>query len=111
MALPFNQIFPPDFKKYGKKYNGYKNSNTEIVLYDFATLGYDLELHYKGKTYYFQQHTEGVCQCLGLNEKGKPCSPYGEYFKDANDLIKNFVLDDGKHICEILNDLEFAEPW
>ena len=33
---PENTMFPPDFKKYGTKHNGYKNGDYEVILYDFA---------------------------------------------------------------------------
>jgi hypothetical protein len=106
---PVNKVFPPDFEKYGTKYNGYKNGDIEVVLYDFAAVGYDLELTYKGKTYFFQQHyQQGVCQCFGAKD-GRFSGPYGPYFKDANDLIQNFVLDDGKHIIDVLDEIEHAE--
>lgn len=41
---PENTMFPPDFKKYGTKHNGYKNGDYEVILYDFAAVGCDLEL-------------------------------------------------------------------
>ena len=103
---PVNTVFPPDFEKYGTKYNGYKNGDIEVILYDFAAVGLDLELHYKGKEYNFQQHVEGVCQCLN----GKH-GPYGPYYKDANTLLKEFCLDDGKHIIDVLDEIDHAEYW
>ena len=61
--FPVNKEFPPDFKKYGSRHNGYKNDVQEQIFYDFATIGYDLEVHYNGKKYYFANDSKGVCQC------------------------------------------------
>ena len=103
---PINKVFPPDFKKYGTKHNGYKTDTQEQIFYDFAAIGYDLEVHYKGKKYYFQNDTIGTYQC-GDNFS----APYGTPFKDANDLIKNFRFDDGKLFIDVIDDIEYADPW
>lgn len=103
---PINTEFPPDFKKYGTEHNGYKNDPQEQIFYDFATLGYDLEVHYKGKKYYFATDPGSVCRCR------KPFSePIGEPFKDANDMIKNFRFDDGRLFIEAIDDIDYADPW
>lgn len=108
---PVNEVFPPDFEKYGTKYNGYKNGDIEVILYDFAAVGYDLELTYKGKTYCFQNDITGTYQCFGQENSSIFSGPYGPLYKDANDLLQNFVLDDGKHIIDVLDDIEHAEPY
>lgn len=110
--FPSNEEFPPDYKKYGDKYHGYKNGDHEVILYDFAVQNYDLELVYKGKAYYFQNDVSGTYQCFGQDgNKTRFDGPYGPSFKDANDLIKNFVLDDGRHIIDVIDDIEHAEPY
>ncbi|MBO7132695.1 MAG: hypothetical protein J6W06_00855 [Bacteroidales bacterium] len=110
--FPTNKEFPPDYKKYGDKYHGYKNGDHEVILYDFAVQNCDLDLVYKGKAYYFQNDVSGTYQCFGQDgNMTRFGSPYGHYFKDANDLIKNFVLDDGKHIIDVLDNIEHAEPY
>lgn len=103
---PINTEFPPDFEKYGTEHNGYKNDPQEQIFYDFATLGYDLEVHYKGKKYYFANDSQGVCQCS--DRFTNPCS---EFFRDANDLIKNFRFDDGRLFIEAIDDIDYADPW
>ena len=103
---PINKVFPPDFKKYGTKHNGYKTDTQEQIFYDFATLGYDLEVHYNGEKYYFANDNKGVCQCrVPFSD---PCS---HFFKDANDMIKNFRFDDGKLFIDVIDDIEYADPW
>ncbi len=102
---PTNTEFPPDFEKYGTKYNGYKNDPQEQIFYDFATIGYDIEVHYKGKRYFFQNDKMGTYQC---GDNFHP--PYGVPFKDANDLIKNFRFDDGRIFIEAIDDIDYADP-
>lgn len=103
---PVNEVFPPDYGKYGDRYHGYKNGDIEAILYDFAVQNYDLEVIYKGKAYYFATDSEGACRCE------KPfCIPCSEFFKDGNDLLQNFVLDDGKRIVDVLDEIEHAEPY
>ena len=109
--FPINKEFPPDFEKYGKKYNGYKNEIQEVIFYDFATINYDLELIYKGKAYYFQNDITGTYQCFGQSESVKFGEPYGPCFKDANDLIKYFRFDDGKLFIDAIDDIDYAEPY
>lgn len=108
---PFNEIFPPDYNLYGNEYHGYKNDIIEVILYDFAVQSYDLELLYKGKYYYFQNDVTGTYQCFGQESSSHFSGPYGPLFKDANDLLQNFVLDDGKHIIDVLDEIEYAEPY
>ena len=108
---PENTKFPPDFRKYGTKHHGYKNGDYEVILYDFAAVGCDLELTYMGKAYYFQNDVSGTCQCFGQDNDSHFSGPYGQRFKDANDLLQNFVLDDGKHIIDVLDDIGHAESY
>lgn len=109
---PVNKVFPPDFKKYGKEYGGYKNSNQQIIFYDFAAVGSDVEIIYKGKAYRFQNDVTGTYQCFGQDLNGHRFDgPYGPLFKDANDVIQNYVMDDGKHLIDILDEIEHAEPF
>lgn len=103
---PVNTKFPPDFKKYGTEHNGYKNDQQEQIFYDFATLGFDLEVHYKGKKYYFASDPGRVCQCSV--PFSNPCS---ECFRDGNDLIMNFRFDDGRLFIDAIDDIEYADPW
>ena len=106
VEYPVNKEFPPDFKKYGTKHNGYKNDVQEQIFYDFATIGYDLEVHYKGGEYYFANDPKGVCRCR------VPFSiPMGCFYRDANDMIKNFRFDDGRLFVEAIDDIDYADPW
>ena len=104
--FPVNKEFPPDLKKYGSRHNGYKNDVQEQIFYDFATIGYDLEVHYNGKKYYFANDSKGVCQCK--EPFSGPCS---EIYADANDLIKKFRFEDGQLFIDAIDNIEYADPW
>ena len=58
-GYPFNKKYPPNKKLYGQSFEGYPNKALGVLLYDFAIQGYDVELSYKGKTYYFMDVGEG----------------------------------------------------
>lgn len=98
----YNGIYPPDKKKYGINYDGYPNNSRQVLFYDFAVLGYDVEFKYKGDAYYllFEQDHASLCD----NNFSK------EYLSFSNpmELIENLIID-GHHLIDIIDEWEDAE--
>lgn len=101
-GYPFNKKYPPNKKLYGQSFEGYPNKALGILLYDFAVQGYDVELSYKGKTYYFMDAGEGVVTDSHFSERKK-------VFDSPMALIENFKID-GKTLLELAPEIEDIEP-
>lgn len=100
----FNAKYPPDFKKNGDKYDGYKTGNEEVLFYDFAVMGYDMSFSYKGKSFFFLSEPDYVALCDEHFTK--------EYqrFDDGNTALEQFLID-GKPLIKLVNELEDVEPY
>ena len=101
-GYPFNMKYPPNKKLYGQSFEGYSNKALGVLLYDFAVQGYDVELSYKGKTYYFMDAGEGVVTDSHFSERKK-------VFDSPMALIENFKID-GKTLLELAPEIEDIEP-
>ena len=100
-----NTKYPPDFEKNGPKWDGYPNWNRDALFLIFVVGGYDAEVVYKGKTYYFGSDETGIQQCkTPFNE------PFGTLYADGNDFLDNYRFPDGKSIPEVIDELE-VELW
>lgn len=101
-GYPFNKKYPPNKKLYGQAFEGYPNKALGVLLYDFAVQGYDVELSYKGKTYYFMDAGEGVVTDSHFREQK-------EVFDSPMALVENFKID-GKTLLELAPEMEDIEP-
>lgn len=99
----FNAKYPPDYKRNGGKYHGYRNSVEETLLYDFAVLGYDLKFSLGGKEYYFLSEPDYVAQCDENFEHEV------KRFSDGNAVLEQFQID-GKPLISQIAKIEYAEP-
>ena len=100
--IPFNKKYPPNKKLYGQSFEGYPNKALGVLLYDFAVQGYDVELSYKGKTYYFMDDGEGVVTDSHFREQK-------EVFDSPMALVENFKID-GKTLLDLAPEIEDIEP-
>lgn len=96
---------PPNYKKYGRQYEGYPNWSRMALFQDFCVGGYDVEVNYKGKTYYFLEDSSGVQQCETPFD-----DPFGPIYTCGNDFLDNYRFPDGKSIPEVIDELE-VELW
>lgn len=101
-GYPFNKKYPPNKERYGQSFEGYPNKTLGVLLYDFAVQGYDVELSYKGKTYYFMDAGEGVVTDSHFSERK-------EVFDSPMALVENFKID-GKTLLELAPEIEDIEP-
>ena len=72
-----------------------------VLLYDFAVQGYDVELSYDGKTYYFMDAGEGVVTDSHFSERK-------EVFDSPMALVENFKIA-GKTLLEQAPEIEDIE--
>lgn len=101
-GYPFNKKYPPNKGKYGQSFDGYPYKALGVLLYDFAVNGYDVELSYKGKTYYFMDVGEGVVTDSQFTERK-------DVFDSPMSLVENFKID-GKTLLELAPEIEDIEP-
>lgn len=101
-GYPFNKKYPPDKTRYGQAYEGYANKTLGVLLYDFCVMGYDVELSFKGKNYYFMDVGEGVVTDSHFTERK-------EVFDNPMALVENFKID-GKTLLELALEIEDIEP-
>ena len=99
----FNAMCPPDKKKYGVAYGGYKNNARQVLFYDFAVQGYDVEFWYGDKKYNLLYEPTHAALC---DEK---YSVEYETFTNPMEFIQNLVID-GKKLIDIIDKLEDVEP-
>lgn len=90
-GYPFNKKYPPNKEKYGQSFEGYPYKALGVLLYDYCVMGYDVELSFKGKNYYFMDVGEGVVTD----------SPMA--------LVENFKID-GTTLLELAPKIEDIEP-
>lgn len=103
LGYPFNKKYPPDEKRYGSQYAGYKTSNRETFFYSFAVQGYDVQYIYHGKRYYVMFEPDAVY------ESDEHFTAQYQKFEDGNDYIEHYVIE-GKPLIEIIDELEDVDP-
>lgn len=101
-GYPFNKKYPPNKEKYGQAFEGYSCKALGVLLYDFCVMGYDVELNYKGKTYYLLNAGEGIISDSHFTERK-------EVFDSPMALVENFKID-GKTRLELAPEIEDIEP-
>lgn len=103
LGIRFNQAYPPNAEKYGTTYGGYSNNARQVILYDFAVQGYDVEFKYQGDTYHLLYESDHSALC-----DDKYSVEY-ETFSNPVDLIENLQIK-GKRLIDIIDQLEDVEP-
>ena len=102
----YNKEYPPNPKKYGKSYGGYKTPVEEALFQLFAVNGDDIILKYHGNNYALRYSRDAffLGQRWGMFYDNK----IGE-FKDPMDLIRNLEIE-GKKLIDIIPDIEEIDP-
>lgn len=101
-GYPFNKKYPPNKEKYGQSFEGYPYKALGVLLYDYCVMGYDVELTYKGETYYLLNVGEGIISDSHFTERK-------EVFESPMDLVENFKID-GKTLLELASEIDDIEP-
>lgn len=102
LGFRFNKKYPPNKERFGTTYGGYQTKAEEVLFYDFALQGYDVEFIYKGKNYYLLNDGEAYLSDSKFSVKY-------EYFLDPIDLIEHLMIE-GKPLITIMKDLDGIEP-
>lgn len=93
-----NTEFPPvSFYQYPNN-SGYKNSNSEMLFYQFAVQYYDLRIEYDGREYLAIIDDDGAYIADTLYNR------ISDIYPTANDLIRHFAFSDGGHLGELVQD-------
>ena len=96
----YNGKYPPDYKKYGERYGGYKNDAAECLFHNFAVQGYDISFYYQGKQYYFV-HGNNI---VYLKDDKT------QFFKNGNEVIDYFMID-GKRLFTLIDELTYVDVY
>lgn len=104
MGYPYNRKYPPDIKKYGSQYSGYRTFQQETFFYDYAILCYDVRFTYKG-TDYFIIIRKGYCARTDSTLRIEY-----EKFPNANALIEQLTID-GVKLIDFMNQIEEVEVF
>lgn len=93
-----NTEYPPvSFSQYPNN-SGYKNSNAEMLFYQFAVQYYDLRIKYDGIEYLAIVDDDGAYIADALYNR------ISNIYPTANDLIKHFVFPCSKSLSELVQD-------
>lgn len=98
-GFPINGKYPPNKKKYGNGYDGYRTLAEEVLFYDFGVMCYDVVFKYKGKEYYLLTASDHAAVC------DENFTKEYETFSDEMELIEHFKID-GKPLVEIIDEIE-----
>lgn len=103
MGIRFNAACPPNEQKYGVTYGGYPNNARQVLFYDFAVQGYDVEFKYDGEVYHllYEPDHSALCDAQYSTEI--------ESFSDPMELINNLRIKEHR-LIEIIDNLEDVEP-
>ena len=103
-GYPYNKKFPPDTKRYGSQYSGYRTPQQETFFYDYAILCYDVRFKYHGKDYYVIIRPD---YCARTD---KTLRVEYEKFKNANELIEQLSID-GIKLIDFMDQIEEVEVF
>lgn len=98
-GYPYNCKYPPNKKKYGDSYEGYKNWAEEVLFYRFGVLCYDVSFTYKGKEFFLLKEYNHAATC------DKNFTVEYEVYADEMELIENFKID-GKPLIELIDKIQ-----
>lgn len=99
----YNAAYPPNFEKYGEVYGGYANNARQVLLYDFAVQGYDVEFKYNGETYHLLYEPDHAALC------DENYTEEYETFANPIDLVENLQIN-GHRLIDIIDDIKDVEP-
>lgn len=102
-AYPVNSKYPPDYKLYGRRFNGYKNEKRETLFYDFAVQRYDATFCYHGQRYYLGSFGDHVAVT------DESYTKEFEIYPNANALIENMRIE-GHSLITIIDELTDINP-
>lgn len=102
-GIRYNEMCPPNEKKYGTTYGGYPNNARQVLLYDFAVQGYDVEFIYDGDVYHLLFEPDHAALC------DERYSEEIESFANPMELISNLRIK-GQLLKDIMDELENVEP-
>ena len=91
-----NIEFPPDSYTQFPNNTGYRNTNTEMLFYQYAVQYYDLRIEYQGVEYL------AIVDDDGAYIADRDYEMITDVFPTANDLIKSFTFPDGKRLIELV---------
>lgn len=103
MGYAFNGKFPPMCKAKDNMYHGYDTPAQECLFYDFAVLGYDLKIKYKGLSYFFMVDTD----CVWLSDES--FTAMIQRFSNGNDVLEHFYIEDTP-LYKLVDKLDDFEP-
>lgn len=103
MGYAFNGKFPPMCKVKDNMYHGYDTPAQECLFYDFAVLGYDLKIKYKGLSYFFMVDTD----CVWLSDES--FTAMIQRFSNGNDVLEHFYIEDTP-LYKLVDKLDDFEP-
>ena len=104
-GYPYNRKYPPNIKKYGAHYSGYRTFQQECFFYDYIVLNYDVRFKYNGVNYYIVNWGEDDCARMDETLKIQY-----EVFHNPIDLIENLQIE-GHKLIDIMNDIEEVEVF
>lgn len=82
---------------------GYANNARQVILYDFAVQGYDVEFKYDGKIYHLLYEPDHAALC------DENYTEEYETFENPIDLVENLRIN-GHRLIDIIDDLKDVEP-
>ena len=103
-GYPFNRKYPPDTKRFGTHYSGYRTAQQETFFYDFAVQNYDVRFKYKGQNYYIV-NWEDVCA-----RTDETLKIIYERFSNPLELIEQLTID-GVKLIDFMNEIEEVEVF
>lgn len=103
LGFRYNAVYPPNTVRFGTTYGGYPNNARQVLFYDFAVQGYDVEFRYESKKYHllFEPDHSALCDENYTKEY--------KSFSNPLELIENLSID-GKKLVDIIDELEDVEP-
>ncbi len=99
----YNALCSPDERWYGTSYGGYLNNARQVLFYDFAVQGYDVEFKLHGESFHLLYEPDHAALC----DAGY--STEYETFANPMDLIENLKIA-GLRLIDIIDELEDVEP-
>lgn len=105
-GYPFNKKYPPDIKRYGSKYSGYKNVYRETFFYDYVVLKYEVRFRYQNVDYYIVNWGDYDCYAR-MDETHKITY---ESFTDPIALIEQLEIN-GCKLIDFMDEIEEVEVF
>ena len=105
LGYPYNRKYPPDLKKYGSQYGGYRTFQQETFFYDYAVQSYDVRFKYNSVDYYIVNWGPGLCM-----RTDETLKVFYEKFPNAIALIEQLTIN-GVRLIDFMNEIEETEVF